>query len=214
MSVDLERATTRNLLDGLRSYLTTFEIQLDSIRQDENSTAMDSRDGRVHPVHFGDLLPRLQAYSFVTLLALIVEVRLSVFCRTVQQDYALATGIDDLAGDLFARAFAFLAQSLSLEPPQNLWQWLSDVMLIRDCIVHTGGSIQALSRSDRLEIHSIVRRRPGLAVESDSLLFSHRPQAGCLGQQILRVELEFCSDAVTAAQGLIGYLYQHREPGT
>jgi hypothetical protein len=63
-----------------------------------------------------------------------------------------------------------------------------------------------------MEINSIVRRRPGLAVETDSLLFSLRPQSGSPSQQILRVELEFCSDAVTAAQGLIGYLYQHREP--
>ncbi len=213
MSVDLEKATTRNLLDGLRSYLTTFETQRDSIRRVENPAAADFRDGRVHPVHFGDLLPRLQSYSFVTLLTLIVEARLTVFCRTVQRDYALGTGIDDLEGDLFARALTFLSRSLRLALPQDLWRWLSDLMLIRDCIVHTGGSIEALSRNDRVEINSIVRRRPGLTVETDNLLFSHRPRSGSHSQQVLRVDLEFCSDAVTAAQGLIGYLYQHREPG-
>lgn len=212
MSADLEKATTRNLLDGLRSYLTTFDAQHEQVRRIEASALTDSREHHLQLIHFSDALPRLQHYSFVALLALTVEARLTVFCKTLQHQYGLSPGIDGLRGDLLARAQGFLSEHLPLEPPADLWRWLVDLANVRACVVQAAGNVTLLNGKDRRELAAVVKRRPGLAIAPDYILFNLAPHQTLQSEQVLHIRTPFCSDAVTAAQGLFGYLYQHRDP--
>ncbi len=211
MSVNLEKATTRNLLDGLRSYLTTFETQRDQVREGEAPLLTDSMEHHLQLQSFGDVLPRLQYYSFVILLTLIVEARLSVFCNTMHEEHGLPCGLEGRGGDLLERARGFLQREVRLEPPGDLWRWLSDLSQVRDCIVHSAGNLNMLDPADRREIVSAAKRRPGLAVVSDDQLFNRAPHPSLRLEQVLHVEAAFCLEAVTAAQGVFGYLYQHRD---
>jgi hypothetical protein len=212
VSVDLERATTRQLLDGLRSYLTTFDAQQDGVRRTEVSAITDSREQHVQMVHFSDALPSLQHYSFVTLLTLIVEARLTVFCKTLQEEHSFSPGIDGLRGHVLGRAHSFLTEHLQLTPPADLWRWLSDLTHVRDCIVYCAGNVKMLDIRDRRELSAVVKRRPGLSITPDHLLFNRAPYPTLHPEEVLRVGAPFCLEAVTAAQGLFGYLYQHRDP--
>jgi hypothetical protein len=211
VSIDIEKATTRNLLDGMRSYLTTFQAQQKGL-YDEGATLQSSREFRTSAVTFGAALPRLQHYSFVALLTMIVEARLTVFCRSLQEEHGFSPGIDGLSGDLLSRSRTFLSQNLDIDPPADLWRWLSDLARVRDCIVRTAGSVALLNHLDRREMTLITKRRPGIAVDTGHQLFSRTPRVTLQPELALQIDAGFCMEAVTAAQGLFGYLYQHRDP--
>ncbi len=213
MSIDLEKATTRQLLDGLRSYLTTFEAQHEAVRELDVSAITDSREQHLQMVHFVEVLPQLQHYAFVALLTLTFEARLTVFCKTLQEEHSFSPGIEGLRGVLLNRARAFLLEHLQLEPPGDLWRWPFDLARVRDCIVHRAGNVSMLDAVERRDLTAVIKRRPGLSIAPDHFLFNRAPHPTVQAEQVLRVDTVFCLEAVTAAQGLFGYLYQHRDPG-
>ena len=213
MSADLDKATTRNLLDGLRSFVTTFEGQRDAAREEDARALTESREHHPHAVLFGDLLPRLQNYSLVILLTVVLKARLAVFCKAVRQDHGLEQSLDDMDGTFLEKVHAYLRDVVQAEPPADLWKWTEELVLLHTCIVEAAGNPDLMSKFDRRVLQQIVRRRPGLALEQDDLLFSRSPHLSQRPQLVLVIHTEFCMDAVTAAQGLFGYLYQHRTPG-
>jgi len=212
MAADLDRATTRNFLDGLRFFLTTFDDQRDAAREEDALALTESREHHAHAVLFGDLVPRLQRYSFVLLLTMILEVRIAVFCRTLCQDHGLSYTLDDTQGNFVERVRTFLKEVVQAQPPADLWRWVEDLMLLRSCIGDGAGNVSMMSQADRRRVRSVVQRRPGLSLEPDDLLFSRALVLPRQADTVLVVHSEFCLDAVTAAQGLFGYLYQHPEP--
>ncbi len=213
MSADLDKATTRNLLDGLRSFVTTFDEQRDAAREQDALSLTESREHHPHAILFGDLLPRLQNYSFVTLLTVILKARLAVFCRAVQQDHGLELSLYHMDGTFLDRVHAYLRDVVQAEPPEDLWSWAQELVLLHTCIVDGAGNPDLMSKFDRRVLQQIVRRRPGLAIAQDEMLFSRSPHLSQKPQPVLMIDTEFCMEAVTAAQGLFGYLYQHRTPG-
>lgn len=212
MSVHSEKATTRNLLDGLRSFLTTFDEQRNGVRREESRTLSDSREHMLNTASFDDALPQLQRYSFVILLTLIVEARLTVFCETLQLEHGISPGIDGLRGSLLDRARGFLSEHFELEPPEDLWRWLLDLSRVRDCIVRYAGNLDLCDPTERRHLTAVAKRRPGLEIRSDRTLFHRVAKLSFHSKQVLKVDTTFCLDTVTAASGLFGYLYQHRDP--
>ncbi|UCD23157.1 MAG: hypothetical protein JSW51_08830 [Gemmatimonadota bacterium] len=213
MSADLDRATTRNFLDGLRSFVTTFDEQRDVAREQDALALTESREHHPHAILFGDLLPRLQTYSLVTLLTVVLKARLAVFCKAVHQDHGLDKTLDDMDGTFLERVHIYLRDVVQAEPPVDLWRWAEELVLLHACIVDSAGNPDLMNKFDRRVLQQIVRRRPGLALEHDDLLFSRSPHLSQRSQPVLVIDTEFCMEAVTAAQGLFGYLYQHRTPG-
>jgi hypothetical protein len=212
VSVNAEKATTRNILDGLRSYLTTFDEQRNGVRREESRAITDSREYSLHSANFDDALPQLQHYSFVVLLTLTVEARLAVFCETLQLEHGISPGIDGLRGGLLHRARSFLTQHFELEPPEDLWRWLQDLARVRDCIIRCAGNLDLCDRTDRRHLTTIAKRRPGLEIRPDRVLFHRAPKLSLRPKQVLHIDPTFCLETVTAASGLFGYLYQHRDP--
>ncbi len=212
MSVDLDKATTRNLMDGLRSYVATFEDQRDAARAQDALALTESREHHTEAILFGDALPRLQTYSFITLLTVIFESRLTVYCRTVHEDHGLPLYLTDLEGSFLQRAWSFLTEQVKARPPTELWRWTQDVFLVRDCIVENAGNVGLMDRASQRALQQVVRRRPGLCIEPDEILFNCAPHASLRTENVLGIESEFCLEAVTAAIGLFGFLYQHRVP--
>jgi hypothetical protein len=213
MSADLDRATTRNLLDGLRTFVTTFEDQRDAAREQDALALTESREHHPHAILFGDLLPRLQHYSVVTLLTVVLKARLAVFCNAVRQDHGLEQSLYAMDGTFLEKVHAYLRDVVQAEPPEDLWSWTEELVFLHACIVEAAGNPALMSKFDRRVLQQIVRRRPGLALEQDDLLFSRSPHLSQGPQPVLVIDSVFCSEAVTAAQGLFGYLYQHRTPG-
>jgi hypothetical protein len=213
MSVNLDKATTRNLLDGLRSYIATFEDQRDAAREQDALALTESREHHAHAILFGDALPRLQTYSFITLLTVIFESRLTVYCRTVREDHGLPRCLTDFEGQFLERAWSFLTEEVQARPPTELWRWAQDIFTVRTCIVESAGNVGLMDQPSQRALQQVVRRRPGLGIEPDEILFNCAPHASLRSEYIVRVDTEFCLEAVTAIQGLFGFLYQHRVPG-
>jgi hypothetical protein len=213
MSVDLDKATTRNLMDGIRSYVATFADQGDAAREQDALALSESREHHTEAVLFGDALPRLQTYGCITLLTVIFESRLTVYCRTVREDHDLPRYLTDFEGPFLQRAWSFLTEEIEARPPTELWRWTQDVFMVRDCIVENAGNVGLMDQASQRALQQVVRRRPGLRIEPDKLLFNCAPHASLHTDYVLGVECEFCLDAVTAAMGLFGFLYQHRVPG-
>ncbi|KPJ86767.1 MAG: hypothetical protein AMS18_15235 [Gemmatimonas sp. SG8_17] len=213
MSSDLDKATTRNFLDGLRFFLTTFDDQRDAAREDDAIALTESREHHATSIVFGDLVPRLQRYSFVVLLAVILQARIAVFCKTLRLDHGLSYSVDDMEGDFIARLRTFLKEVVELQLPAELWRWMEDLLLLSRCISDAAGNLDMMGPAERRRLHNVVQRRPGLALEPDDLLFSRGPLLPRQAETVLVIHNEFCLDAVTAAQGLFGYLYQHPAPG-
>jgi hypothetical protein len=193
--------------------VATFDDQRDAAREQDALALTESREHHTHAILFGDVLPRLQAYSFVTLLTVIFESRLSVFCRTLSVEHDLPRSLDDFDGDFLEQSWAYLTEQVQARPPTELWRWMQDVFTLRGCIVNHAGNVGTLDQSSRRAVEQIERRRPGVGIESDEMLFNSAPHATLRSEYVLEVQSEFCLEAVTAAQGLFGYLYQHKTPG-
>jgi hypothetical protein len=213
MSADLDKATTRNFLDGLRSFMATFDDQRDAAREDDAIALTESREHHTQAVLFGDLVQRLQCYSFVVLLVVILRARLAVFCKTLHRDHGLAQRLDDMEGEFLERVEAYITDVVGVQPPRDLWAWARDLVLLENCIGQAAGSVSIVGQRERRILQQIVRRRPGLSLEPDDLLFSRSPELIKHAEIVLVIETEFCSESVTAVQGLFGYLYQHQAPG-
>jgi hypothetical protein len=214
MSANLDKATTRNFLDGLRSFVATFDDQRDAAREDDALVLTESREHHTQAVLFGDLVSRLQCYSFVVLLVGILKARLAVFCRTLHRDYGLPQSLDDMEGDFLERVESYLSSVVHVQPPKDLWCWARDLVLLASCVGLAAGSVNIVGQRERRALQQVVRRRPGLFLESDDLLFSRSPELTKHAEPVLVIETEFCLESVTAVQGLFGYLYQHRAPGS
>jgi hypothetical protein len=118
-----------------------------------------------------------------------------------------------MQGDFIARVRTFLKEVGELQPPTELWRWMEDLMLLSHCISDAAGNLSMMGPAERRRVQNVVQRRPGLALEPDDVLFSRGPLLPRQAETVLVVHNEFCLDAVTAAQGLFGYLYQHPAPG-
>ena len=212
MSVHLERATTRNLLDGLRAYISTFELQLDAAHREDALAITESGEHIAHATRFSDVLPRLQHYGFVTLLALIIEARLSLFWKVAREEYETVPHPEPTPAEFLERVHSFIIEHLEAEPPEELWQWIMDIAAVKDCVARYAGSVTSLPEPARRGLNRIVRHRPGLEISPDDRLHTPLPHASRRVEQVLSIKRDFCLEGVTAAQGLFGYLYTHREP--
>lgn len=214
MSVHLERATTRNLLDGLRAYITTFDAQLEAAHREDATAITESGEHMARATQFSDVLPRLQHYGFVTLLGLIIEARLAAFWKVTREEYDTEPGPEPTPPEFLGRVHAFITKYLDAEPPADLWQWISDIRTVKDCVSLYAGNVTALPDADRRRLNAIVRHRPGLDIVNDERLHTPIPHASTRVERVLSINRDFCLEGVTAAQGLFGYLYTHREPAT
>jgi hypothetical protein len=208
MSADLDRATTRNFLEGLRSFVATFEAQRDAAREQDALLITESREHHAHAIPFGELVTRLQYYSFVVLLTATLEARLAVYCRTLCQEHGISYTISGADGSFIDRVRDFLKEVIQAQAPTEMWRWMEDLAVLRTCIADAAGNPSLLVPTARRKVESVVRRRSGLALDRDHLLFSRSLPLPQHAETVLVVRREFCWDAVTAVQGLFGYLYQ------
>ena len=154
MSVHLERATTRNLLDGLRAYITTFDAQLDAAHREDSLASTQSGEHMARATQFSDVLPRLQHYGFVTLLALIIEARLAAFWKVAREEHDAVPSPEPPPAEFLARVHAFITEYLEAEPPEDLWQWIGDIAVVKDCVARYAGSVTSLPEPERRGLNS------------------------------------------------------------
>ena len=90
-----------------------------------------------------------------------LEDRLHSVCDEISERKNLQLKQKDLKGSPIDRAKVFLNKVASIPQNQQVWQRLKDFQMIRDCIVHTNGYIEA--STDKARIKELCKKGFGVS---------------------------------------------------
>src|SRR6266481_542548 len=139
----------------LRHYLDSMEEQL----QESNRTArmqlcgelqVGSKESydeflsyvQLHDGFYDEQLRTLR-FSFMVRAHILFETHIRSFCRALRVDRAIPVGFRELNGNPVEKAKVFCTKLISLLPEDHAcWPALRELQLVRNCIVHTYGSLE------------------------------------------------------------------------
>ena len=108
-------------------------------------------------------------YSFVVLLYVHVESKLSELCDTIRKARFLPIGSTDLRGSVLERTKRYLFRFASFQQGSADWNAIDELTKVRDCIVHTNGNVRFSRDGEYL-------RRLVAAEGPDKLLIAQIPE--------------------------------------
>ncbi|HYX71535.1 MAG TPA: hypothetical protein VE732_02085 [Nitrososphaera sp.] len=136
------------------------------------------------------LFPNALHYSFIMLLFITVEERLKKICDLVQQKKNLPLRSKDLRGDSIEQGMIFLDKLAGISRDDiKHWPKITDLLKIRNCIVHTSGRIE-FSR-DKAYLKELIQKNPEYLK-----LSAHNPPE----DKVLIVEHPYCMQSTKDAQ--------------
>lgn len=198
--------TTGQVFDSLKDFIRTLDSEIDGVLERERMLYQAQTAGGPDWLrenilaHRESDFRRYACYAMLLMTALTIESELNNFARVLAGELGLADGIDTLRGDLLTRMRTFLKKVARwyAYPPELAWQWLRDVMTLRNIIVHSAGSFCA-GIGDRAEnrCRSIAARRKGIT-------FSSPPQSR---YTTIDVSPVFCRASAEAARRFFVILY-------
>jgi predicted secreted protein len=128
------------------------------------------------------LFPNALHYSFIVLLFITIEDRLKRACDLIHRANNLPLRAKDLRGDSIEQGMIFLEKLASvLRSELSFWPKVSDLVKVRNCIVHTNGHIE-LSR-DKAYLKELIKKNP------EHLKVSDHPAPE---DQLLIIEHSYC----------------------
>jgi hypothetical protein len=175
LEIDLFRMGVEGTQSQIHEYQSMMESQLSFIKKAEEqrlASLFPSSDGL--EVEFDLALddfrwthefmfPRFFRYSFVVLLVLLLENQLNGICRMMRERHSLALKCSDFAGSPIERCKIYLGKYAQIPLNETSWRSMEDLVLVRNCIVHTLGQV-TLSR-DATRLREITGQ--GLQIKDD-----------------------------------------------
>ena len=131
-----------------------FEEEMDKWKELEAAKLIDRIVAEGWKLRF--TFPSALRYSFVVLLYVQVESKLTELCNAIRDSRALPLGIADLKGSALERSRKYLFRLASFTQGQADWATLDELTKVRDCIVHTNGNV-VLSRDQPYLRQLVVR---------------------------------------------------------
>jgi hypothetical protein len=116
-----------------------------------------------------NLIPATR-YSFVVLLHILLETQLRVFCADVQIQRGLPeVSVRDFRGSAVEQAELFLSKLAGVKPQEfPEWEHLRTLQKLRDCIVHTYGSVS--DSRDQKFLRELSTKAIGVSIGHDDRL--------------------------------------------
>jgi len=202
---DFFRIQVNIRFDDMAAFLKTIEAQLVETKQREQKrveskldcrTVVDAEDAaeladeRQQELAGLDdrfsAYSRIHRYSFIITLFILVETQLRAVCDEISKRKKLELRMNDLRGDLRERTKTFLEKVATvLDISNGTWETMADLQKVRDCIVHTDGTVE--ESRDRDYIRNLIGRKEGLGM---------MPTA--LDEGKLSIECSFCEQALKA----------------
>jgi hypothetical protein len=159
---------TTHLLNALTDYHKQMETQLQFKRITEVISAksltprdLDAIEGMIDGVWWRNVqFQHFLRYSFVVLLHLAIEDRITKFCNLMGEKQNLPIRMKELSGDDIKRAKNYL-HKISHIPEVN-WIPIEDLAKVRNCIVHAMGDVKL--SSDGNYLRQLASKNIGLSI--------------------------------------------------
>jgi hypothetical protein len=205
ISFEYNRFDTEIEIFRLRDYLENMEAQirdatwLDRLKikamlqlsphvdEGEWTQAWDN-----HQQVFIETIPRIFRYTFVVALCFTLESRLRSLCREVKSRKELVVDVLDIRADSFVQTgkkyLVLIAHAPP--PPDQIWQRTIGITKIRNCIVHSAGSIS--ESHDQKYLRTLASEHLGFDINHEG-----------------KVELQpaFCSSALDTLLSFFDWAY-------
>jgi len=201
---DIHRWETDALFQNLLDYGDLLEEQLsrvctlDKLRIHAGPPIFSEEDFadwqvevNLHEERYEKDFPGKIRYSFIVLLQIIIETRLRAACDEIFKRRELQLTESDMRGGAIDRARLFLERVANVSVADSqLWQELTDLQKIRDCIVHTNGFLAASRDGKRLR--EIAKCKVGISLDPSGSL---------------AIDQEYCRTAVGSARRFFKELF-------
>jgi hypothetical protein len=160
-------------VDELRSYLnevrnfievTNHHLQNDKIKGYDNDTLADLK------YHYEYTHGDISRKSILISTIILLESGIDIYCKDFQKQQKLKIGYKDLKGDLLDR-FKFYSLKIlnsSFDFNSRLWQDISGLYEIRNCLVHNNGSLENFGK--RKVIEEFVKRNRSFEITEDEFI--------------------------------------------
>jgi len=136
--------------------------------------------------------PKDLRYSFVVLICILLETRLTAACDEIQSRKHLALKANEFRGDAFDQAKRFLKKVAGLDLKDGTWEAIDFLKTVRNCIVHSAGDV---SRSrDAAKLEQANERWPGFKIDDDT--------------KSIVLQMEFSEFALKAAEQLFKEIFK------
>ena len=160
-------------VDELKSYLnqihkfievTNFHFQNDQIKGYDNDT-LENLKYHYEYIH-GDILRKSIIISTIILL----ESGIDIYCKDFQRLQNLKIGYKDLKGDLLDRFKNYSLKILnsSFNFNSRLWQDISGLYEIRNCLVHNNGSLENFGKRKVIEV--FIKRNSAFKITDNNFI--------------------------------------------
>jgi len=196
---------TSRLLLELSEYHKKIEAELPVMQENErkefeplaNCESIDEHTFYTlmheHTWAFEFFFPRYYRYSFIVLLFLIVENQLNKLCDNIKNRRNLSTRVNELSGGIIGRSRTYLQNVADISFTN--WQFVYDLLKIRNCIVHALGNIK-LSR-DEVRLRQVAAQQIGLSISNEDF-----PEV-----DVLLISEEFCTHAIEEVRKFFKQLF-------
>ena len=130
-------------------------------------------------------------YSHVIYLASLGEAFLSHACwkLTAALGDNIVFGLNEITGKDWAKERRFLERYGKFEIPDELWNRLSLIYVVRNALAHENGAIGAVSEEERDKVRKKYQNAPGIDVEGYEI--SIQPEFVAFGVKALREFIEY-----------------------
>ncbi|MGA2261699.1 MAG: hypothetical protein ABSH28_09710 [Acidobacteriota bacterium] len=184
-----------------KEYLTKMEdLLVDAQRKarEELDSAQGNLDWsdfsaqeQVYEIVYLREFPKDLRYSFIVLICVLLETRLSEACDKIQSRNQLPLRATALKRDILKQVKLYLKKVVGLDLNNTTWEKIDFVKAVRNCIVHAAGSVDKSRDAEKLKQGK--NRWPGFQIDEDSNIM---------------LEKEFSQFALSASEQLFDEIFQ------
>lgn len=201
--IDSFKTETLYLLNALMDYSKQMETQLQFKRISEimnikslKPRDLDVVDGMLDGVWWRNIqFQHFLRYSFVVLVHLAIEDRITRFCNLIGEKQHLRNRMKELNGGHIKRAKAYLHKIAQI--PEVNWLPIEDLAKVRNCIVHAMGDVKL--SSDGNYLRQLASKNIGVSISD--------PKDMEFEEDTLVIESNYCAMIVSQATSFLNELF-------
>jgi hypothetical protein len=202
--IDSFETDTVYLLNELMDYHKQMETQLQFKRISETISTkslkprnLDDIDGMIDGIWWRDVqFQHFLRYSFVVLLHLAVEDRITKFCNLIGEKQHLHSRIEKRNGSCIKPAKDYLHKTARI--PEVNWIPIENLAKVRNCIVHTMGNVK--SSRDEPCLRQLASKTVSLSISE--------PKDMEFDEDTLVIESSYCVMVVSQAASFFDELFE------
>jgi len=146
-----------------------------------------------HEITYDMFFANFFRYSVVVLVYLILEDHLNKFCLALYKEKKLSKP-PPKRGSIYK--YERYIQRVHLSYDQSVWDFISDLRYIRNCIVHASGNVSRREPEERSELDTIVKKDIGIHIGGE--LAPYRLKPLYLDDDSIIVEPRYCETIINS----------------